>query len=74
MEKKENKTFDNQFKTKLKNLLNEHNIENECDMPDFLLADMIVNFIIAVGVPIKKTLDWHGCNSGLPSQKRKLIK
>lgn len=52
-----------QFKKDLKGVLNLHCIENECDMPDFLLAEMIVNFIIAVGKPIKKTLDWHGCDS-----------
>ena len=55
--------FDKQFKKELKDLLNSHCIENECDVPDFLLAEMIVNFIQAVGEPIKKTLDWHGCDS-----------
>ena len=51
------------FKKELQDLLNLHCIENECDMPDFLLAEMIVNFIQAVGSPIKNTLDWHGCDS-----------
>lgn len=49
-----------QFRTELKALLNRYNVEKECDMPDFLLAEMIVNFIQAVGEPIKKNLDWHG--------------
>jgi len=52
-----------EFKKELEELLNSHSIENECDMPDFLLAEMIVGFIQAVGQPIKKTLDWHGCDS-----------
>ena len=52
-----------QFKDALMDLLNGYSIENECDMPDFLLAEMIVNFIQAVGKPIKQTLDWHGCDS-----------
>ncbi len=52
-----------QFKKELEGLLNSHSIENECDMPDFLLAEMIVNFIQAVGKPIKKTLDWYGVDS-----------
>ena len=56
-------TFNKQFRKELKDLLNSHCIENECDVPDFLLAEMIVNFIQAVGEPIKKTLDWHGCDS-----------
>lgn len=52
-----------EFQKELESLLNAHCIENECDMPDFLLAEMIVNFIRAAGEPIKKTLDWHGCDS-----------
>ena len=51
------------FKKELKTLLNQHCIENECSMPDFLLAEMIVNFIQAIGPSVKKTLDWHGCDS-----------
>ena len=52
-----------QFKKELEDLINKHSIENECDTPDFILAEMICNFIKAVGNPIKKTLDWHGCDS-----------
>jgi hypothetical protein len=55
--------FNEQFKKELEDLLNSHCIENVCDMPDFLLAEMIINFIKAVGGPIKRTLDWHGCDS-----------
>ena len=51
------------FKKELERLLNTYSIENECNMPDFLLAEMIVSFIKAVGPPIKKTLDWHGRDS-----------
>ena len=51
------------FQKELEALLNSHCIENEVDMPDFLLAEMVVNFIKAVGNPMKKTLDWHGCDS-----------
>jgi len=51
------------FKNELTHLLNSHCIENVCDMPDFLLAEMIVNIIKAIGNPMKKTLDWHGCDS-----------
>ena len=46
-----------QFKEELKNLINRYNVENVCDMPDYLLAEMIVNFIEAVGEPIKKNLE-----------------
>ena len=51
------------FQIELENLINKHSIENEVDMPDFLLAEMICRFITAVGKPVKETLDWHGCDS-----------
>lgn len=51
------------FRTDLIKLLNRYSIENECDMPDFLLADLLIGTIKAIGKPIKKTLDWHGCDS-----------
>lgn len=51
------------FKEELEVLINNHSIENHCDIPDFLLADLIVSFIHTIGFTVKKTLDWHGCNS-----------
>jgi len=54
------------FKEELKELINKHSIENECDMPDFLLSEMICSFIKAIGPKIKKNLDWHGCDSVKP--------
>jgi len=52
-----------EFQKNLEQLINSHSIENVCDIPDFLLAEMIVNFIRSVGPVMKKTLDWHGCDS-----------
>jgi len=52
-----------EFQKELEGLLNRHSIENKCDVPDFLLAEMVVGFIISIGPQIKKTLDWHGCDS-----------
>jgi hypothetical protein len=52
-----------EFKKSLAHLINQHNIENIVDMPDFILADMICNMILSMGPSIKQTLDWHGCNS-----------
>jgi hypothetical protein len=52
-----------EFQKELENLINKHSIENKCDIPDFLLAEMIVGFINNAGDLIKKNLDWHGCNS-----------
>ena len=51
-----------QFRKELKDLLNKHSIENECGMPDFLLAEMIINHVYAVRETIKKNQDWHGCD------------
>ena len=53
----------NDFEDELAVLINKYSIENEVDMPDFLLANMICRFITAVGKPIKETLDWHGTSS-----------
>lgn len=51
------------FKEGLIRLINKHSIENECDMPDFILAEMVCAFISSCGPAIKKNLDWHGCDS-----------
>lgn len=51
------------FKNELESLINKHSIENKCDVPDFILSDMVVSFIEAIGPKIKQTLDWHGCDS-----------
>lgn len=51
------------FKKELEGLINKYSIENEADVPDFILAEMICCFIESVGPSIKKTLDWHGCDS-----------
>jgi len=52
-----------EFKKELEQLINTYCVENEVDMPDFLLAEMVCNFIQTVGVSVKKNLDWHGCDS-----------
>ena len=51
------------FEKELKHLINKYSVENTCDMPDFLLAKMIVNLIVTMGFSIKANLDWHGCDS-----------
>lgn len=59
------------FQKELKELINKHSIENFCDMPDFILAEMIVNTIKGVGDTLKKNLDWHGCDSVCHPNKNK---
>ncbi len=51
------------FEQDLRALINKHSIENELDMPDYLLANMICRIIGAIGPCSKANLDWHGCNS-----------
>jgi len=51
------------FEKELEHLINKHCIENMLDMPDFIIAEMIVKFLRAVGPSVKKNLDWHGCDS-----------
>ncbi len=52
-----------EFQKELEQLINKHSIENECDIPDFILAEMICNIISAIGPNFKRTLDWYGVNS-----------
>jgi hypothetical protein len=51
------------FEKGLTDLINRHSIENVVDMPDYLLSEMICRMINAMGPGIKKTLDWHKCDS-----------
>ncbi len=51
------------FEHELTELINKHSVENVADTPDFILAGMICRMIEAMGPSIKKTLDWHGCDS-----------
>jgi len=52
-----------QFEKELTQLINKHSIENILDMPDFLIAEMLINIINSIGYISKKNLDWHGCDS-----------
>lgn len=51
------------FKEELKGLINKYSIENHCDMPDFMLAELICKLITVIGISSKANLDWHGCDS-----------
>ena len=51
------------FKEELTSLINKHSMENFCDVPDFLLAEMLTSYIMEFGVHMKRNLDWHGCDS-----------
>lgn len=51
------------FEQELTELINKHSVENLVDMPDFILSQLLCNVILAIGNPVKNTLDWHGCDS-----------
>jgi hypothetical protein len=51
------------FRKELKDLINKYSIENIGDVPDFILAEMVCCFIESICPQIKRTLDWHGCDS-----------
>jgi len=59
----EEKDADTGFQKELEGLINKYSIENRCDMPDFILAQMLVNLIRTLGYSIKRNLDWHGTDS-----------
>jgi len=60
------------FEKELSELINKHSIENKCDIPDFLLASMISNYIQYVASITKEVLDWHGCDSVCHLKQRTL--
>jgi len=51
------------FTKSLEGIINEYSMENWCDIPDFILAEMITKFIVTTGKSVKKTLTWHGTDS-----------
>jgi len=48
------------FETELTSLLNRHSVENECDTPDFILADYIRGCLNTFNLAIKNRDSWHG--------------
>ena len=49
------------FESELTSLINSYRVENSCDMPDFLIADMLCSYLKVFGPVSKQNLDWHGC-------------
>ena len=52
-----------EFEKELQSLINKHSIENEWDMPDFIMARLLTDFIKSAGKSMKWNLDWHGVDS-----------
>ena len=54
------------FEKELQRLINRHSVEKKWDMPDFIMAKVIVEFIKSAGPAMKQNLDWHGVNNVCP--------
>jgi hypothetical protein len=44
-------------------LLNCHGLDEATHIPDYILAEMVYDLIGVIGKHVKRTLDWHGCDS-----------
>lgn len=49
-----------QFNQELRALLNKHSIDNDCNTPDFILAEYLVQKLAAYSRAVKKNAEWHG--------------
>ena len=52
----------NVFQKELEKLINKHSIENYWNMPDYLMAKMITDFIEVSSNSMKMNLEWHGAS------------
>jgi len=51
-----------EFKKELRDLINTHSIDNDCNMPDILLAELIVGAIKGIKKAKGKCLGCHECD------------
>lgn len=49
-----------QFTKELEGLLNRHSIDNECQTPDFILADAVAGFLCNYRDTVVRRENWHG--------------
>jgi len=54
------KQLTKEFQDELTELINRHSIENVCDVPDFILAEYLVNQIKAFTNATVDRDHWHG--------------
>lgn len=48
------------FKEKLTALLNQFGVDNDCNMPDHLIAESVVRHIENMAETTKANMEWHG--------------
>ena len=61
IQEERNRQFE--FQQELTALINRYSMENICDMPDFIMSEMIMSILLSIGPKIRQNLDWHGCDS-----------
>lgn len=50
----------NEFKEKLTALLNQFGVDNECNMPDYMIAESVINHIKDMANTTKANMEFHG--------------
>lgn len=48
------------FKKELEQLINRHSLENGSDTPDFILAEFLVDCLLAVNKMVNRRDEWYG--------------
>jgi hypothetical protein len=51
------------FEKELSELINKHSLENSLEMPDFMMAELLVNMLKAMRLARKLNDGWHGMNA-----------
>lgn len=51
------------FETELATLINKHSLDNECNTPDFILAQYLWGCLLAWTVNTNRRDDWYGIST-----------
>lgn len=60
MQNPQNSMEKNVFKEKLASLLNQFGWDNECNMPDNIIADSVTRHLESLAETSKANMEWHG--------------
>ncbi|HEU4344769.1 MAG TPA: hypothetical protein VFU31_24740 [Candidatus Binatia bacterium] len=58
------------FTQELEHLINRHSMDNECNTPDFILAEYLICCLAAYKAAKAANDHWHGAQVIVPSTKR----
>lgn len=59
-----------EFQKELEQLINKHSIDNECQTPDFILAESVCGYLCVFRDGVKRRETWHGRE---PNQQQELF-